>query len=66
MDKSMRTEYDIRLKTLRDNYSAEQYMINTAISKVATNMLSEGLSLDLISRVTGLTPEEIQVIQKQS
>ena len=67
----MRTEYDVRLKTLRDNYSAEQYMIETSIKKgeeqkavqIAKKMLSEGLSSDLISRVTGLTLEYIKGIQ---
>ena len=66
MDKSMRTEYDVRLKTLRDNYSAEQYTIYKAKSEVVLNMLSEGLSVDLISRVTGLTTEQIRDIHKQS
>ena len=62
----MRTEYDVRLKTLRDNYSAEQYTIYNAKSEIAKKMLSEGLSSDLISRVTGLTLEDIKGIQAQS
>ena len=71
MDETMRTEYDVRLKTLRDNYSAEQYLIKTtlkqaqeqAMADVAKKMLMEGIDLTVIARVTDLTAEQINALR---
>ena len=60
MNMNMRTEYDIRLKTLRDNYSADQFVIKNAKAEVAKNMLAEGIDIAVISRVTGLTVAQIK------
>ena len=51
----MRTEYDVRLKTLRDNYSAEQYVIKRSKAEIAKTMLAKGYSENEVTDITGLT-----------
>ena len=71
MDENMRTEYDIRLKTLRDNYSAEQYLINKTLkegiekgkAEDARNMLAKGYDVNEIAEITGLTIEQIKTLE---
>ena len=62
-DKKVRAEYAMRLKARRDY----QWMINSAreegmekgIVKTARNALAEGLPIDIISKITGLSSEQI-------
>lgn len=63
MDKPMRTEYDVRLKILRDNYSAEQFIINKAKLDVAKGMLAKGYPIQDIVDITGLPLEKIEALK---
>ena len=63
MDKPMRTEYDVRLKILRDNYSAEQYIINKAKLEDAKGMLALGYPIQDIVKITGLPLERIEALK---
>lgn len=67
MDQSMRTEYDVRLKTLRDNYSAEQFILKKGMAEgkteVAGKMLAKGYDVNEISAITGLSLEQINAIK---
>lgn len=67
MDQSMRTEYDVRLKTLRDNYSAEQFILKKGMAEgkteVAGRMLAKGYDVNEISDITGLSAEQINSLK---
>ena len=75
MDQSMRTEYDVRLKTLRDNYSAEQFILKKGMAEgkaqgmaegkteVAGKMLAKGYDVNEISAITGLSLEQINALR---
>ena len=77
MDKPMRTEYDVRLKILRDNYSAEQYLIKHTLKEGmekgvekgkledAENMLAKGYPVQDIVEITGLPLEKIETLTQQ-
>jgi len=56
--------YEESLKTYRDNYSvietAKKEGIQEGIEKTAKTMKREGLSFELINRITGLTKEQIE------
>ena len=56
--------YEESLKTYRDNYSvietAKKEGIQEGVEKTAKTMKREGLSFELINRITGLTKEQIE------
>ena len=62
MDETMRTEYDVRLKTLRDNYSAEQFAIKRSKAEIAKTMLAKGYSENEVTDITGLTIAQIETL----
>ena len=51
----MRTEYDVRLKTLRDNYSADQFLLKKGKAEVAKNMLADGVPIETVAKYSGLS-----------
>ena len=61
-DETMRTEYDVRLKTLHDNYSAEQFAIKRSKAEIAKTMLAKGYSENEVTDITGLTIAQIETL----
>ena len=59
MDLNMRTEYDVRLKTLRDNYSADQFLIKKAKAEVAKTMLADGVPIETVAKYSELSIETL-------
>ena len=62
-----RQRYDESIKTMRDHISAYETAINKGrregeekgLRKTARRMKTEGFSIELIAKMTGLSPEEI-------
>ena len=73
--------YERSLKVFRDNYAVYEYAVETARKQakedgieigeqksklqIAQNLLTAGISIELISKATGLTIQEIKVIQNK-
>ena len=73
-----RQRYDESIKTMRDHISAYETAINKGLAKgrlegkaegraeeritMAHSMKIEGLSIELIAKITGLSPEEILIL----
>jgi predicted transposase/invertase (TIGR01784 family) len=75
MTKAEQEAYNRRLKIQRDNYAADKYARETAIAEglakgeaakarsIAKGLIEEGISIEVIQRVTGLSVEEIEALK---
>ncbi len=79
MTKAEQEAYNRRLKIQRDNYAADKYARETAIAEglaeglakgeaakaraIAKGLIEEGISIEVIQRVTGLSVEEVEALK---
>ena len=62
-DEELRILAELREKGRRDEYAAREYAIEQSIIEMARKMLEEGIKIEVISKVTGLSYEEIEKIK---
>jgi hypothetical protein len=65
-DENARLRAEIREKALKNEVSMLAAARREGIRQVAFNMLTEGMDVNLISRITGLNESEIRQLQENS
>jgi len=61
-DEKVRAEYNARQKAWMDRQSQFDGYFKKGVIATARNALAEGLPIDIIRKITGLSPEEIAAL----